>query len=903
MEVPVQTQAHRTLRFGVFEVSLRTAELRKHGVRIRLEEQPFHILSLLLESPGELVTREELRRSLWAADTFVDFDRSLNKAMSKLRLALGDSSESPRFIETLHRRGYRFIAPVQIEEPAKHEPAHDSDPNLNAPLLNASPAPVAAPASVQNERWRISWKLLSAALLIVFGFFSVIYFRGHVAVPAASTITPRRSVAVLGFRNLSGRTDQAWISTALSDWLTTELSAGEQLRTVPEEIVARTRIELSLPDVDSLGKDTLGRIAKNLNADFVVVGSYAVLDQAAGGQVRLDLRLQNTHDGETVGAVSETGAEARLFDLVSEAGQQLRVKLGVQAVTRREAAELAVALPSNHDGARLYSEGLAKLRVFDALAARETLQKAIALEPDYAPAHSALAMAWAELGFDENAKSEAKRAYELSPNLPRADRLLVEGRYQEMSKNWEKAIETYRALFAFFPDSLDYGLALAQAQVRAGRGKEALETIEALQKLPSPLRDDPRIDLAESRAAESLSDYKRDDAACIRAAEKARTAGASLLLAEARGRDAWALLHLGQSDASMRAAEESKQIYQSANYRRGVASAINAIGIALEDKGDSAGAKAMYEEALVTFEQIGNKLGVANELDDLGDVLLALGDLKGARQKYEASMAADEEIQNPDGIALAKGALGVVLLATGDHEGAKKNDQESIDLCRRIGDREKAGIGLAGLGNVFRVEGDLAQARKYESESVAIFDQVGDKRSATRFKLDLARIAIDEGNAAQAETIASSLAAELVRENAPRDEALANVILSRALLAEEKNREAQAAINRSLSLADKYRDKHVELLATMTAAQIAVTNNAAAKPDSLNRLQQVSAEATRSGFVIDSLEARLILGEIEIRSGNRAAGLSQLASVRNTAADRGIGSIAQKATAAMKQAQ
>ena len=83
------SQSHRTLRFGVFDVDLRTAELRKHGVRIRLEEQPFHILTLLLECPGELVTREELRQRLWSADTFVDFDRSLNKAMSKLRLALG----------------------------------------------------------------------------------------------------------------------------------------------------------------------------------------------------------------------------------------------------------------------------------------------------------------------------------------------------------------------------------------------------------------------------------------------------------------------------------------------------------------------------------------------------------------------------------------------------------------------------------------------------------------------------------------------------------------------------------------------------------------------------------------------------------------------------------------------
>src|SRR5438270_3183077 len=102
----------QTRRFGVFEVDLRAAELRKYGVRIRLQEQPFQILALLLARPGELITRDELRQKLWSADTFVDFDRNLNKAIHKLRAALGDSAESPRFIETLHRRGYRFIAPI-----------------------------------------------------------------------------------------------------------------------------------------------------------------------------------------------------------------------------------------------------------------------------------------------------------------------------------------------------------------------------------------------------------------------------------------------------------------------------------------------------------------------------------------------------------------------------------------------------------------------------------------------------------------------------------------------------------------------------------------------------------------------------------------------------------------------
>ena len=897
------THAHRTLRFGVFDVDLRTAELRKHGVRIRLEEQPFHILALLVECPGELVTREELRRELWSADTFVDFDRSLNKAMSKLRLALGDSAESPRFIETLHRRGYRFIAPIQFEEPGEISgSSHGTNPAL---MLSHPPVSeiAGAPATTANSASGINqWKwtaLLAVGLVALTVGGLTAFYKNPIAETAPKPVVPRRSVAVLGFKNLSGRADEAWVSTALSDWLTTELSAGEQLRTIPAESIARSKIELSLPEVDSLGKDNLIRIGKNLGSDFVVVGSYASLGKDSGGQVRLDLRLRDTRDGETVDAISETGTEAHIFELVADAGQHLRAKLGVGAVTSKEAAEVAGELPSNHDVARLYSEGLAKLHVFDALAARDSFQKAIALEPDYAPSHSALATAWSMLGYDEKAKTEAKNAVQLSASLPRAERLLVEGRYNEISRNWEKAIDIYRALVEFFPDSLDYGLSLAQAQVSAGKGKDALITVDSLKKLPSPLGDDPRIDLAEARAAESLGDYKRDLASCYRAAEKAHALGASLLFAEARESEAWALSNLGSPDEAVQAAGEARQIFQAADDQRGVARAINSVGIALESKGDTVGAKTMYEEALSTNRRIGNKLGLANELDDLGDVLLALGDLKAAREKYEESLATNEEIANIDGIALAKGALGVVLLAIGDHLAAERADQESVELCRSIGDREKAAIGLAGLGNTLRAEGNLEEAKKYELEAVATFDEIGDKQSSARFQLAVAELLIDQGNAAKAATVASRVAEAFGKSNAIRDESLASAVLARALLAQGRTSDAKTTIDRSLSLSNKYHDRQVELLVTITSARVrAADGTPADRTEAAARLQQVLIEATRTGFVNLAYEARLAAGEVEMLSGRRADAIAHFESLRKDAKDRGLGLIAQKAATA-----
>ncbi len=131
-----------------------------------------------------------------------------------------------------------------------------------------------------------------------------------------------------------------------------------------------------------------------------------------------------------------------------------------------DAAAVKASLPSSPEGARLYAEGLARLRIYDEVAARDLLERAVAAEPNHALAHSALAAAWSGLGYDAKALGESKKAYELSTDLSRETRLLIEGRYRAMSNEWPKAVEIYRSLYTFFPDNLDYGLQLARAQTR-----------------------------------------------------------------------------------------------------------------------------------------------------------------------------------------------------------------------------------------------------------------------------------------------------------------------------------------------------------------------------------------------------------------------------------------------------
>jgi hypothetical protein len=169
---------------------------------------------------------------------------------------------------------------------------------------------------------------------------------------------------------------------------------------------------------------------KDLDSDLVVLGSFTAVGAKSDTRIRLDLRLQDAVAGETIADVAVVGDEANLFDMVSQAGAQLREKLGMEAVSLVEAVSVQASLPSSRATARLYSEGLARLRVFDALAARDLLEQAEAADPKYSMAHSALAEAWSRLGYDKKAQQEALQAYELSAKLSREERLLVEGRYR-----------------------------------------------------------------------------------------------------------------------------------------------------------------------------------------------------------------------------------------------------------------------------------------------------------------------------------------------------------------------------------------------------------------------------------------------------------------------------------------
>lgn len=608
---------------------------------------------------------------------------------------------------------------------------------ISAPTPAVPPIP--APAATLGKMG-LAMAVAGVIVVLIVGALSYVYFsRRPTENMTAKPLNRRRAVAVLAFKNSTSRSESAWLATALPDMLTTELAAGEKLRTITGDQIAEMKRTLSLPDSDSLAQQTLSQVGKSLGADLVVLGSYVALPS---GQLRVDLHLQNVADGETLISVKETGDESNLFDLVSRAGAQLREKCGAGQVNPQDQAGVRAAFPSTPEASKLYAEGLAKLRVSDAIAARDLLEKAVAADPNYALAHSALAAAWTLLGYDEKARLSAKSAYELSTSLSREDHLLTEARYREASKEWDNAAANYRTLFGFFPDNLEYGLLLARAQMRGGKGKDSLATVDSLRRLPPPDGEDPRIDLAASEAWQSLGDFKQGQAFAFQAAQKARARNANLILARALYEQSSAWESLSDTQDALTAVDEAKRAYEKAGDRYGLASTLEVTGQVLFDRGDYPGALTKYKDELAIAREVGNRKAESSALNNIALVLNQQGDAEGARKMFEQALSVFREVSDKKNYAIALINIAGIMKDEGDLAGAKKNYDQTLALSREINDQDGIALSLTGIGTVLDGYGDSAGAKNMLEQAVAL-DLASGQANASVDKL------IDLGDALQ----------------------------------------------------------------------------------------------------------------------------------------------------------
>jgi TolB-like protein/DNA-binding winged helix-turn-helix (wHTH) protein/Tfp pilus assembly protein PilF len=478
----------RRLRFGVFEVDLRTGQLTSRGSRIRLQGQPFQVLAALLERPGELITREELRSRIWPK-TIVDFDHGLNKAISKIRDALGDSGESPRFVETVARRGYRFLADVVPVEGIGVAP-------------QAAPAEVAPLAAAHWWAWRP--RALGVAALAGIGLAAVLAAALAWFINSRTQSTPRiRSLAVLPLENLSGDAGQEYFADGMTDELITRLGQISRLR-----VISRT----SAMTYKGTRKP-MPQIANELNVDAVVEGSVL----RSGERVRITAQLIQLPADKHIWSESYEGDMRDALALQNRVARTIAEQVR-DTLNRQEQAALQASKTVRPEAYDAYFRGryFWNKRTGDGLRkAIEYFTLAIEKDPSFAAAYSGLADAYALSGDWEYGILPPQEAFERS-NAAAAKALALDDQLAEAHTSrafaldlyaweWEAAESEYRRALALNPAYATAHQWYAWHLMVIGRTAEGIAELRTAESL-DPLSPILTADLADALCIAHLYD-------------------------------------------------------------------------------------------------------------------------------------------------------------------------------------------------------------------------------------------------------------------------------------------------------------------------------------------------------------------------------------------------------------
>lgn len=755
------------------------------------------------------------------------------------------------------------------------------------------------PRGQRPKRRKLEWLAAALAVLAVLG--GALLWRGSGRAGRARSGQPRPAVAVLGFVNLARDAGAAWLGNAFTETLGSEVAASQRLRQVSSEEVARLRADLGLAEVSTLAPATLARVRELTGADLVVSGVYTVFPGQAGARlISLQVSVQDTASGERRGGFAEKGTEGELFELVSRAGSRLREELtgghGDPTVTT-----LGASFGGSQEAARLYAEGLVRLREFDVQAARELLEEAARLAPEAPLVHLALADAYASLAMSARAAESARRALELADRLSPEQRRLAEGRVAELARDWPRAIEIYAALVRDVPDSLDYGLRLGEAQLAAAKSAQALETAELLRRqLPLPLRDDPRLDILEARASYYLSDYKRQLEAAQRGERKARELGARLVEARAMDAAGSAQRLLGDLDGAMASLQKARAMYAAVGSRRNVARVLNSIGNVLFDRRDVPGAVEAYQQAADGFRAVGDRQTLALQLHNLAWPVYTVGDSVRARGHLEESVAILRELDDSKELTVALQKLGSVLLDLGDVAGARTALEESARVAHANGRRGTESAALAKLGEVLMAADRLSEARDAFARSAEILRQLPGLEAASKVQ-DMLPLCVDveDGQAGTVLERLNQLAPTLLENIDPDNPIQLLGIFIRAQAMSGRVAEAGQTLTAVTAATQRSSNPRVAIRLAVERAFVA------RKAGDLAHARELASEAGRKaragGFVPLELAARLEEALALQATGDRSAP-SLLDGLRRDASAHGFLLVARKAAEARRPA-
>jgi len=477
--MPQTSSAARKVRFGAFELDLRSGELRKQGVKLKLQEQPFRILVILVEHPGQVVTREELRTRLWPEDTFVDFEHSLATAVNKVREALGDAVQSPRFIETLPRRGYRFIAPVSAVFAPEDLPQVVSPTAGNGDIASTDQGTGFTHSGRKRRRWIITagvGVLVAAGMVVTLNVGKlrerVTKFTGPGHEVAVTRID---SIAVLPLENLSRDRDQEYFADGMTDALITDLAQIHSLRVISRNSVMQYKHTPKSTPV----------IAHELNVDAVVEGTV----MRSGDRVRITAQLIAAPADRNLWADAYESDLRDVLSLQDEIARDIAVEVKAN-LTPREQASLSGAHPINPQAHDAYLKGrfyFYKETPEDLLKAIRYMEQAVHIDPSYAPAYAILAACyydssesrWGNVPDTEAAQkatATAVKALQLDNSLAEAH-VVLGAVHDGHDWDWAGAEREFKRAIELDPSLLNAHVGYAWHLAFVNRGDEAIQEV------------------------------------------------------------------------------------------------------------------------------------------------------------------------------------------------------------------------------------------------------------------------------------------------------------------------------------------------------------------------------------------------------------------------------------------
>jgi DNA-binding winged helix-turn-helix (wHTH) protein/tetratricopeptide (TPR) repeat protein/TolB-like protein len=758
--------------FGDFVLDPRERRLLGAGVPVSLTPKAFDLLVLLVERAGTVVSKDEIMKVIWPRG-YVE-ESNLVKHVWMIRRALGDDDESNRYIETVPKLGYRFIASVGMRARAAAggaaPPGADAGADMRTAAVGPLPVaeagvaatPIPPPPSAGSDandaprigattpadvaRSRKSRPLLLGAVLAIVVLLAI---GGLRSIGASRGATPGARLALAGFVNANQPDDIAWLNPALRDMLATELTATADLQVVPEELVRDAGKDLPPPGALGFSSQALARLRTRLRADYVISGTFRTSGTADDRTLRVDLALQDARSGALVAAVANQGPQSAVRGIVTDLATELRRKLGI-AVPGAEAVQfISKAQPPTTEVARHVGIAVDALDHFDAARARDESLEAVALAPGYAPAYVCLAKAWAALGYDQKARAAAEQARLNSAALPPEMTLRIRAAAEESRAEWKTAAATWTALVHEHPKSLEYRLALIQALMSAAEFPAAKAALDDLRGMPTAASD-PRVSLVAADMANDTTATRDALREAKRALSEAQQMDAPGLVADAETMVAEGEWRLGQLADAERTATAAIDHYRALGNPRGEAEARVALANVLGDQHRQADALAEDQRALELFRSIGNQRGIARVYQHLGEALWTAGDRDGADVAVRHALQTGRELGDLRLEAWSLRALANIASDEAATDEALAQLRESAALDLRIGGPGRAAFGFGAYADIARVRGELADALEACARAEAALPQVTGPSDRVSILVNCAEVRLDQGDAAAA---------------------------------------------------------------------------------------------------------------------------------------------------------